>query len=175
MYPVLACLLIYFLLLDWYGGVLTALPHCFRHETVWNMLGMGGGGYILNWRHQQEFIVNYSTTALCSVLTHKASRVLTLTEMWAVINRRPVSKFPIKIELHVFGFNGIGEVNVIFQRLEQDSVRLAFYFEVNVSIFSPRPSALHNHTSPCSDKQTTRAVVAWRRGAIRENVVCHLL
>lgn len=56
--------------------------------------------------------------------------------MWAVINR-PVSKFPIKIELHVFGFNGIGEVNMIFQRLGQDSVRFAFYFEVNVSMFSP--------------------------------------
>lgn len=72
--------------------------------------------------------------------------------MWAAINR-PLSKFPIKIELHVFGFNGIGEVNVIFQRLQQDSVRFAFYFEVNVSIFSPRRSALHNHSSPCSDKQ----------------------
>lgn len=47
--------------------------------------------------------MNYSAT-------QEVTGVLTLTEMWAVINGWPVSKFPIKIELHIFGFNGISEV-----------------------------------------------------------------
>lgn len=67
---------------------------------------MGGGSYFELAPPARVYHELQHDSAFVVLLTPEASRVLTLTEMWAVINR-PVSKFPIKIEPHVFGFNGI--------------------------------------------------------------------